>query len=126
LLLCERRLREGFVGRAATLYGFGIAVSYALVALIAPVSALELTRRALVTAVVVVGALVGVAGLRDAGAERSLDAVTALVREHGVSARALRFARALALVLRLLKAAVAPCAAVGLFALLLRLLGAAT
>jgi ABC-type thiamine transport system ATPase subunit len=87
LLLCERRLREGFVGRAATLYGIGIAVSYAVVALIAPMSALELTRRALVTAVVVVGALVGLAGLRDASAERSLDAVTALLREHGARAR---------------------------------------
>ena len=90
------------------MYGWGIALSYASVALIAPDSAGALTSRALVSALVMVGALVGWAALRDLGAERSRDGVTALAREHGVGSGALGMARGAAVLLRLLKTVGAP------------------
>jgi hypothetical protein len=117
VLLCERRLRDGFVGRAAGFYGWGIAVSYGAIVLFAPGSAAALTERALLSALAVVGALVAWAGLRDVGATRTKDGVTALAHEHGFERRALRWARAAAVLLRLLKTVGAPMLALALVAL---------
>ncbi len=115
--LCERRLRDGFVGRAAGFYGWGIAVSYAALALVAPGSAATLTWRALVSALTVVGTLVAWASLRDLGRGRMKDGVTALAREHGIGRGALGLARAAAFFLRLLKTVGAPVGALALVAL---------
>jgi hypothetical protein len=115
--LCERRLSDGFVGRAAGLYGWGIAVSYAVVALLAPGSAAALTWRALLSALTVVGALVAWASLRDLGAGRTKDGVSALACEHGIGRETLLLARAGAFFLRLLKTVAAPVAALSLVAL---------
>jgi hypothetical protein len=117
VLLCERRLRDGFVGRAAGFYGWGIAVSYAAVVLFAPGSAAALAERALSSALGVVGVLVAWASLRDAGAARTTDGVTALAHEHGFDQRALRRARAAAVLLRLLKTVAIPMTALALIAL---------
>jgi hypothetical protein len=108
VLLCERRLRDGFLGRAAGMYGWGIALSYASLALLAPGSAGALTSRALASALLLVGALVAWAALRDLGAGRARDGVTALAREHGIGHGALRLARGAAVLLRLLKTVGAP------------------
>jgi hypothetical protein len=108
VLLCERRLRDGFLGRAAGMYGWGIALSYASLALLAPASAGALTSRALVSALLLVGALVAWAALRDLGAERTHDGVTALAREHGIGHGVLGLARGAAVLLRLLKTVGAP------------------
>jgi hypothetical protein len=116
VLLCERRLGDGFVGRAAGMYGWGIAVSYGVLALLAPSSAFALTRRALVTALGMVGALVLLAAWRNARGDRATDPVLALACEHGTSAGTLRLARTGALLLRLVKTIGAPIAALGLVA----------
>jgi hypothetical protein len=116
VLLCERRLGDGFVGRAATLYGWGIAVSYGVLTVLAPSSGFVLTRRALVTALGMVGALVLLAAWRNARGDRRTDPVTALACEHGTSAGTLRLARAGALLVRLVKTIGAPILTLGLVA----------
>jgi len=90
------------------MYGWGIALSYASLALLAPASAGALTSRALVSALLLVGALVAWAALRDLGAERTHDGVTALAREHGIGHGVLGLARGAAVLLRLLKTVGAP------------------
>jgi hypothetical protein len=117
VLLCERRLRDGFAGRAAAFYGWGIAVSYAVLAFMAPGSAATLTWRALGSALAVVGTLVAWTALRDLGADRTKDGVTALAREQGIAPGALGLARAAAVLLRLLKTVGAPILLLSLVAL---------
>lgn len=122
--LAEERLREGFLGRAATMYGWGIAVSYAVLVLIAPASSLVLLRRALVTALGVVGTLVVAALLRDVLGDPRFDAVRVLARHFGFDRDERRLARIAAALLRLGKAIGVPGAALALVALGARLFGA--
>jgi len=89
----ERRLRENYLGRAATFYGWSIAVSYALLMLVAPASAWALVGQALLAGGVIVGALALGAALRDAANGREEDAFGALAREAGFGGAAAAGAR---------------------------------
>jgi hypothetical protein len=117
VVLAEERLRQGFLGRAATLYGWGVAVSYAALMLLAPGSAPALLARAVLTACGIVGTLVAAAALRDTLAARRTDVVRQLARENGFDRGALHVARGAAAVVRFGKAAGLPCLLLALVAL---------
>jgi hypothetical protein len=121
--LAEARLREGFLGRAASVYGWGVAVSYAALVLLAPASSFVLFRRAVATALGVVGTLVAAALLRDLLGDPQLDVVRALARESGFDGHERRLARALAALFRLSKAVGVPGSALLLVTLGTRLFG---
>jgi len=115
--LAEERLREGFLGRAARVYGWGIAVSYGALMLVAPGSAFTLFTRALGTALGVVGTLVASALLRDVLAAPRRDAVATLARENGFDRRELFLARGAAASVRFVKVIGVPAAVLGCVAL---------
>ena len=122
--LAEERLREGFLGRAARVYGWGIAVSYGVLMLVAPSSAWTLLGRALGTGLGVVGTLVASALLRDLLADPRRDAVSKLARENGFEPRELRLARGAAALVRLAKVVGAPGAVLAVIALAAHVVGA--
>lgn len=115
--LAERRLHEGYLGRAASFYGWGIAVSYALLIIVAPASAWALVARALVTGACIVGALAAAAAVRDALADPERDALAALARETGFGTTAVQAARAAGAVWRAVRALAAPSIALAALAL---------
>jgi hypothetical protein len=123
IALAERRLHENYLGRAASFYGWGVAVSYALLIAVAPASAWPLFERALVTAGGIVGALAGGAALRDAWGRRNDDALGALARGAGFGGSAVQGLRAAGAVWRALKAIGAPAALLAVFGLGASLLG---
>ncbi len=110
VVLAEERLRHGFLGRASMLYGWGVAVSYGALMLLAPGSARTLLTRAVLTACGIVGTLVAAAALRDGLAERGTDVARQLARENGFDGAELLVARAAAAVVRFGKTAGLPCA----------------
>jgi hypothetical protein len=101
--LAEERLREGFLGRAARVYGWAIAVSYGALMLAAPGSAGVLLGRAVTTGLGVVGTLVACALARDVLADPLRDSVAALARENGFERRELALAQSVAALVRLAK-----------------------
>ena len=123
--LAEERLRDGFLGRAASIYGWGVAISYAALVLIAPESARTLLARALATACGVVGTLVAAALLRDLGAARERDTLFAVARENGFTPHDLRLVRGLAAARRFGKAVGLPFVVLVLVSLAARAGGAA-
>jgi len=116
-MLCERRLRDGYLGRAATLYGWGVALSYGLLLPFAPTSTRALVSRALVTLAGIVGALVLLAGARELTTAPADDAVRALARETGTSKLELGVARTLGVFWRFLLTAGRPALALTALAL---------
>jgi hypothetical protein len=122
--LAERRLRENYLGRAASFYGWGIAVSYALLIALAPDSAWLLLERALVTACASVGALAAGAALRDAWSLRDDDALGSLAGAAGFGGASVHAARAAGAVWRALKAGGVPALLLAVFALGASLAGA--
>jgi hypothetical protein len=117
VVLAEERLRQGFLGRAASLYGWGVGVSYGALMLLAPGSVEALLTRALLTACGIVGTLVAAAALRDTLAERGTDVGGRLARENGFDRSDLALARGAAAVVRFGKAAGMPCALLAVVAL---------
>ncbi len=115
--LAEERLREGFLGRAARVYGWGIAVSYGALMLVAPGSAFTLFTRAVVTGAGIVGTLVASALLRDVLAEPRRNAVASLARENGFGPRELLLARGAAASVRFVKVIGVPGAVLACLAL---------
>ncbi len=115
--LAERRLRENYLGRAASFYGWGIAVSYALLIAVAPANAWPLVGHALVTGCWIVGALAAGAALRDAWARRNDDALGALAREAGFGGAAVQWLRAAGAIWRALKAIGPPAVLLAVFGL---------
>ena len=115
--LAEERLREGFLGRAARVYGWGIAVSDGALMLLSPGSALRLLERALVTGLGVVGTLVLSALWRDVLRDSGRDGVASLARENGFARRELLLARCAAASMRFVKVAGVPGAVLALVAL---------
>jgi hypothetical protein len=122
--LAEEHLRHGFFGRAARVYGWGIAVSYGALMLVAPGSAFALFTRALVTALGIVGSLVASALFCDVLAAPRRDAVAGLARENGFDRRELLLARGAAAVVSFVKLAGAPGALLACLALALHVVKA--
>jgi hypothetical protein len=122
--LAEARLREGFLGRAASVYGWGIALSYSALVLIARGAARALVVRAFDTACLVVGALVALALLREGLRPHALDTVALLARENGFGRADVRLARGVGALLRFGKAVAVPCALLAVVALSVSLVGA--
>ena len=121
VLSCERRLRDGYLGRAAALYGWGVALSYGLLMAFAPASSAALVSRALTTLAGVVGALVLLAGARELTTAPASDPLRALARETGTARAELWAARAGGVCWRLLLTAGRPALALATLAVALRL-----
>ena len=119
--LAEERLGEGFLGRAARVYSWGIAVSYGALMLLAPGSALRLLERALVTGLGVVGTLMASTLLRDVLADPRRDALSSVARENGFARRELLLARGAAALVRFVKVVGVPGAVLACVALAMHL-----
>jgi hypothetical protein len=119
--LCEGRLRDGYLGRIAAFYGWGVALSYAVLVMLAPASSGALLRDALMTLAGVVGTLVALATMRDFATPAAADGVGALAREMGTSGAELRAARLGAALMRWLTSAGRPALALATLVLITRL-----
>lgn len=111
--LCEARLLELFGVRAARVYAYGVALSFAVLMLLAgPSDRLQALQNllfdALATLSWVVGGLVGLSAARDLEARDDDDGISALVRQRGHGARELEQARFIATTVRVARLIVVP------------------
>jgi hypothetical protein len=121
--LCEARLLELFGVRAARIYAFGVALSFAVLMLLAGSSdrrqALHgLFFDALSTLSWVVGGMVGLSAARDLRARDADDGISSLVRQRGHGERELEQARFLAATLRVARLVAVPGVVIALVAAL--------
>lgn len=114
---CDRRLGDAFLVRAASTYGTGIAVSYAIGIALDPAAAAPLLDRALTTLAWVPGAVIALVGARDADGAEVAGGPAHLARSRGFGAAELTRARLLGTALRITRV-------VGLRAFLLALFAA--
>jgi hypothetical protein len=91
--LADRRLADSYLVRAAGLYGWGIAMSYAVGMLLDPSATLALLASAVVTLAWVPGAVIAFAAARDAGGATESSGIALLARQRGFDHRALAWAR---------------------------------
>jgi hypothetical protein len=121
--LCEARLLELFGVRAARVYAYGVALSFALLMLFAGSpdrrQALHnLLFDALGTLSWVVGGMVGLSAARNLEARDDDDGISALARQRGHGARELEQARLLATTARIARLIIVPGVLLALIAML--------
>lgn len=93
--LCDRRLRDAFLVRAAGLYGWGVVASFALLIALDRSATLSLLGKALVTLAWVPGVVVAFAAARDGGGSDEASGLLFLARQRGFDHRELAWARVL-------------------------------
>jgi hypothetical protein len=92
----ERRLSDAFGGRIARLYGWGIAVSYAVALVIVKARAEAIVSQALVALAWIPAGLVALGAARDQARLDEESGAAALVQQRGFDTRDLELARFLA------------------------------